>query len=638
MKLEDIANDNVAIVGVGLVGGAILREIINYWYNTISGLETARHIGKGIFSNISITALTQKELIYQLIKTITVSEQYEGLRLEGSICNLAHLIRAREIDYGDLDITQKGVEEIIAEGDGRFNLTINSEGYSLPISAETLNILPQGLTAESCSEESFRRNSEFFNFISRVKPKTLIVGVNLASLIAYANGLDGMSTLGWISTTLLDAIEKFGIERYVDCSTTALGGLGIRDIIWTHQSPREMDGNLIEKVIAAFGETGILKMASLTVGSNCNYTAVKPGALLGVDYVRYGKVRAFKPLNELPETVSKDFAGGYVPLYEPVKIDPNRTPTDKNIDWGKRRLAKDDGPQYLQGVLIKCGETGDISPSQFTIISHPKQMGFISDVYIAKVIMKELLFPGSTGYNTIDNGGIIQPDAYSQEDRKLILGGAYKLEKSYGNSPAVYPALGSPRAQKWIVEARLLEDFLSANYSTNRTFQQIAELDAETLSQGLWDYVAGNPKMLAEITAVIPIITPDGSVYSGPHIMYLSPQMPQGLSTSSDLMMLTQDKNFRDFAVFGAVDLRPVKEQVTDKRVYETGVGGIIDRCAEISRRYTTTFSDFDSSMVGTATIRRSKLGAPEDQFSFVKFSFVNYLIESLPPARSFVR
>lgn len=69
--------------------------------------------------------------------------------------------------------------------------------------------------------------------------------------------------------------------------------------------------------------------------------------------------------------------------------------------------------------------------------------------------------------------------------------------------------------------------------------------------------------------------------------MYLN----TGVTRTSDLKELTDNKRFQDFAALDAVDLRPVRVEVArDFRVYETGVDVLIKRAQFILDRYIDAF------------------------------------------------
>jgi hypothetical protein len=264
-------------------------------------------------------------------------------------------------------------------------------------------------------------------------------------------------------------------------------------------------------------------------------------------------------------------SGLKLPLYEPVEIDLQSL-SDQLIEWDTRRIEN----AFLSGAKIKCGENGEFSPLQVASITHAFQMGFNSGAYIARIVIDELA-GNATGYNQIPLGAgkVVEPSPQGQNDRNLALARLAELElQNKRRSAPVYPALGSPRAQKEIVLADLLHRLLTDRFE-KPTLQQLCEYEPKSLANDLWHYLQNHPRLLAEITAVIPVISPAGRIYVGPHAMFVG----KGISRTSDLAELSDEDRFREFAALGAVDLRPVEERIVRKpKVYETGIKVLIRR------------------------------------------------------------
>jgi hypothetical protein len=440
--------------------------------------------------------------------------------------------------------------------------------------AEPLDILPTGLTSANVEDETFRRESPLYSYLATKRPKTLVIGANLAAIVAYTAEMEEIRTLvlAWLLTTLKRAADELGIDTIAIVGTTALGGQGT-NMVWTHQSSQEMDSNLTSKILAAYGILGVLDRACWDTDSTCRLILLTPGSLLGYDYLDFGPVKYFLIPEGLPKEVEEVVRNSdlNIPLYDPVEVDLESL-SDELIQWDERRVEK----AFLSGAKIKCGETGDLSPLQFACISHAFQMGFNTDVYVAKILIDELMGK-TTGYNQIPlgSGKVLEPTAQGQNERSLALERLDELELENGTrSPSVYPALGSPRAQKEIALADLLYRLLTDRFGES-TLQQICEYDPEVLASDLWNYLQDHPRLLAEIAAVIPVISPGGQVYVGPHVMYLN----KGITRTSDLIELTDRERFRDFATLGAVDLRPSRDCIErEPKVYETGVEVLIKR------------------------------------------------------------
>jgi hypothetical protein len=208
-----------------------------------------------------------------------------------------------------------------------------------------------------------------------------------------------------------------------------------------------------------------------------------------------------------------------------------------------------------------------------------------------------------------------------------------ELELENGTrSPPVYPALGSPRAQKEIVLADLLYRLLTDRFG-EATLQQIIKYDLRALASDLWDYLQEHPKLFAEITAVIPVISPGGKVYTGPHVMYLE----KGISQTSELVELTNEESFQDFATLGAVDLRSSRTYVVHKpKAYETGVDVLVRRARFILDRCVGAFSSDVVDKCGSAIDPRIRHWAMLTSGSQTVFDPVLFVVQFLGGERPY--
>jgi len=543
-------NNSLAIIGTGLVGGAVLREFVVAWVRTHESANThvsaeSKVINRLKLGKIFITAAREPDIAYQLDKLEHVLSRERG---------------------------------IAAERSDHLRLTVKIGDRTLTVEAEPLNIIPEGLTNVTLDDEVFRKRSAFYAYIRSKNPAFLVIGANLASLIAYGPAVREDRTLAliWTLTTLKRAVDESDIEAVAIVGTTALGGQGT-NLVWTHQSHKEMDPNQTAKILAAYGILGVVDRIHWDTDSAARYILLIPGSLLGYDDVDYGSVRYFSIPDDLPPAVEEVIRHNdlRVPIYEPIKVDLTKL-SDERIDWEARR-EKD---AFLCGAKLKCGETGDIAPLQFACISHAFQMGFNTDAYIGKILVSELAGE-PTGYNQIPlgSGRVIDPTPQGQNERDWALArlAAIEAERNVRSCP-VYPALGSARAQKEIVLADLVHRFLTER-SGEATVQQLAAYDASELAGDLWAHLQGHRRLLTEIIATIPVVSPSGEIYIGPNLPYLS----RGVTRTSDLADLAQTERFRKFVAIGAVDLRPVGERVVcDGNSYDTGVKVLVARAQSI--------------------------------------------------------
>ena len=552
------ATDNsVAIIGAGLVGGAVLVELVLNWAQQCLQKETIDlprkpETAAGLkVDRIHITATSESKLQHQLGKTRNF------------------LSRAHDVEF---------------ENEGPLHLTIRIAKECLQIHAEPLDLIPKGLTLANLEDETFMENSSLHTYLLSKRPRVIVIAANLASIVAYRTKELQNQTLAWILTALKRATDKIGIEAIAIVGTTALGGQGT-NLVWTHQSAQALDSKLIGKILAAYGILGVFDRMRWDTDSTARLILLTPGSVLGFDYLGFGAIKYFALPEGLPDEVADATARSdmSIPLYEPLEVDLSLL-SDQAIDWNERRMAN----ALLTGASVKCGENGELSPLQFACITHAFQMGFNSNAYIAKILIDELA-GRPTGYNQIPLGAgkVIEPSAQGQTDRLLILKRLSELEQeNHARSAPVYPAVGSARAQKEIVSADLLFRLLRDTQG-EPTLQRLGGYDPEALAMELWNYLLAHPSLFAEITAVIPVISPAGHVCTGPYSMYLG----KGIKRSSDLAELIDENYFRAFAALGAVDLRPVCECFRDhSRTYVTGVGVLVKRARFILEHYVDTF------------------------------------------------
>lgn len=592
-------NNSIAIIGAGLVGGAILHEVVLGWVRAHGGasrlwlrskVSAAEHLG---LETIFFTAVSEPGLAFQLQKLNDIL----GPLPEVGVTHQDPLV-----------------------------LIVRCGEASLRIEAELLNVLPEGLTAGNVDDEIFRKESPFNTYIQEKQPRFLVIGANLASMMAYGIRFtqDQTLVLAWLLKTLKQAADMAGVEAVAVMGTTALGGQGTNSV-WTEQSPREMDVQQTAKILAAYGTLGVLDRAACDTESQARYILLTPGSLLGCDQVDFGPVRYFSVPSRMPPAVehvirAQDF---YVPLYEPVKVNLHHL-SGEAIDWEKRRAAE----AFLMGAKVRCGETGDAAPLQFACISHAFQMGFNADSHIAKIAVDELAGK-ATGYNQVPlgSGKIIEPSAQGQNERAWILQRLAALETGHGKrSCPVYPALGSARAQKETVMAYLGHALLAKQFG-EATVQQLADYNPVVLANKLWEHLQADRQLLAEITASIPVLSPAGEIHTGPSFPYLG----KGITRTADLSELIDLARFREFAAVGAVDLRPIRDVVQGNgKAYETGVGVLIERARfirdECVDRYKTTSVD----KCGTVLDARIRFWIALTSDSKTSFDPVQFVVQFL--------
>ncbi len=155
-------------------------------------------------------------------------------------------------------------------------MTISSGSHHLYIEADLLDILPQGLTSSTIDDDKFRKASSMYSFLANKRPDILIIGVNLATMATKMKEIQNL-VLAWTLTTLKQAADEFNIETVAIIGTTALGGQGT-NMAWSHQSSQQMDANLVNKILAAYGILGILDRIHYDTDSHSRWIFLTPGS------------------------------------------------------------------------------------------------------------------------------------------------------------------------------------------------------------------------------------------------------------------------------------------------------------------------------------------------------------------------
>lgn len=504
-------NNSTVIIGCGLCGSAMTLELVKHWKESLASQNSQDSLN---ISKIYVTTLTRKELNMRL------------RRMRDSLAD----------DNFNISLDNN-------------KLVVKEKQESLEIVGELLSIIPKNLGKENLTSGNFLEKSQLYRFIDRIKPSTLIIGANLAAIIAYSRDINEFDTLAWIMGTLKYSIDSIGsVKNFLVFGTTALGGMSDK-IPFSHGPEPKFNPHLNKKVIAA---GGLLEMMDRyqACNSKTRVIHIMPGALLGIDEYGFGDLSYFNVPQGIPKDIEKEIKASLkVPLFRPYEINLKKL-DDKKINWKKLRVKK---PAYLQGVYAEFGESGKITVDQLGVITDPRLMGFISAERVAKIALAELTGK-NTGHNMVPLGAgdVIEPDADSYQYLKEVINEIdNQYDKEIELSAPNTPELGGAKFQVEIAVSNLLYRYLS-EVKNKTTLKDIVSMTNEELAEGLWGYLLSHPLYFAQITAVTPVISPHGLLYIGPYLMLYE----KGINKERDLSFLKNSKEFETFALNGAVDLR----------------------------------------------------------------------------------
>lgn len=516
MKNKEMEKNSIAIIGCGLCGSAMTIELVKHWKENLAN-KNPQYIGDSNISKIYVTTLTKNELEMRL------------KRIKNSL--------------------EDDKFKVISKKD---KLLIKENKYSLEIIGKTLSIIPKYLDKQNLTSEEFLKNSQLYKFIKKIGPSHLIIGANLAAIIAYSRNINDSDILAWIMGTIKYSVDSIGIvKNFLIFGTTALGGMSDK-IPFSHGPEPKFNPHLNKKIIAAGGLLELMDRYQAG-NSKTKFIHLMPGALLGVDEYGFGDLSYFNVPEGIPKELEKEIKSNLkVPLFKPYEINLKKL-SDKKINWKKLRIKEGKKPAYLKGVYAKFGESGKITIDQLGVITDPRLMGFISAERVAKIALAELTGK-TTGHNMVPLGAgdVIEPDSESYQYLTKIVNeidNQYKKEIEF--SAPNTPELGGTRFQVEIATANILYHYLS-EVKNKKALKDIVSINKNELAEGMWNYLFSHPLYFAQIVAVTPIISPKGFLYIGPYLMLYE----TGIEKENDLSFLKDSKEFENLAENGAVDLR----------------------------------------------------------------------------------
>ncbi len=350
----------------------------------------------------------------------------------------------------------------------------------------------------------------------------------------------------FLSQTLRDT----AVRLYVKVGTTGTGGMGI-NIPYTHSEDRP-SATLLSKSAIGFAHTGLLFLLARTPGAVSPsgdelhapiVKEVKPGAMIGFKQLGVTHVRLSGATGRREP--------GY--LLEPhcSKLDGAVQPRESFDDY--ERFGGKDVPVRLVGA--DTGENGFFSIGEFQAITYPLQMEFVTPEEVARTVVLEML-GASTGRDVLAaiDGAITEPSYRAGILRDHACRQLDRLDKAIRSEDEdVLPSiavghLGPPRLSKLLIEAYLIRAAAKTS-----SFDDLLELDAETVRTKVEEFLAANPRVTSMIATIgIPILRQNGEgtlLTRGPRLNIPVPA-PDGKPIPVDDAVLER------FASLGWLDLR----------------------------------------------------------------------------------
>jgi hypothetical protein len=354
---------------------------------------------------------------------------------------------------------------------------------------------------------------------------------------------------------LYEAMRRARTEAYLKIGTSGTGGMGL-NIPYTH-SEEKPSRVLLSKSAVAGAHTLLLFLMARTPDAPIT-KEIKPTAAIAWKRIEYGKIYKH---------------GRPVELYD--------CPPDKATVLEGALKLQDGGTyerldkKYLESVYIDTGENGIFSLGEFSAITSPGQMEFVTPEEIAKNVIYELK-GGNTGHdiiNALDNA-VMGPTYRAGVLRHFALEKMHELVEEHGVDSVAFELLGPPRLSKLLWEADLLRRVAG-------TMASVCEAAPEDLAARWERLILEDATLRSEIISIgIPILLSDGKrLLRGPEI-----KIP---SFRGENEYVVTDELIDRWAMDGWVDLR-----VENVKVWQRRMGDILEEIRSIPE--TDTSSKYD--------------------------------------------
>ncbi len=356
--------------------------------------------------------------------------------------------------------------------------------------------------------ETILNENLLFQLITRYRPHIVVDCVTTATAISY---LDIYQTYGKIAGTqqkgqmeddlcaqifatvslpplirhiqiLAEAMKRSETGLYLKIGTTGTGGMGF-NIPFTHgeENPSRL---LMTKTAVAGAHSMLLFVLNRTPGAPV-IREIKPAAMIGWKDMGKGAIAR---------------RGKKIPLYQCTMEDRHILTDGDLFDYGALEPPATPGETFLEGVYVDTGENGVFSADEFTLLTSPGMMEFVTPEEIADHVVANI-----TGTHTSKDvvgaidGAVMGPTYRAGFLRRQALDALSSWEPA-GLS---YGYLG-PVASKLIFESFLLKQAFG-------TMDAVCAASADVISRTTEEVVRHSPSFRAECTAIgIPILLGDG--------------------------------------------------------------------------------------------------------------------------------
>jgi hypothetical protein len=293
---------------------------------------------------------------------------------------------------------------------------------------------------------------------------------------------------------LYEAMRRVRTEAYLKIGTSGTGGMGL-NIPYTH-SEEKPSRVLLSKSAVAGAHSLLLFLMARTPDAPIT-KEIKPTAAIAWKKIEYGPIHK---------------RGRPIELYDcgPEKA----TVLERTL-----RLVDDVtydrvNDAQLRSVYIDTGENGIFSLGEFSAITSPGQMEFVTPEEIAKNVIYELK-GGNTGHdiiNALDNA-VMGPTYRAGFMRHYALERMRELAEQHQVDSVAFELLGPPRLSKLLYEADLLRRVAGS-------IAEVNESDPEKLSERCEALILEDGRLRSQIISIgIPILLRDGKrLLRGPEI------------------------------------------------------------------------------------------------------------------------
>lgn len=481
--LMNIPGSTVLVLGgAGMVGRAVCRELLTH--------QPARIIVSSLFEAES------KEAVEQLTEEHRRTRELQGIREVEFIPEWGNVFvrdSLKDMTAGAImakpEFREQMVEDILA-----------------PLTLKTL-------------ERFF-----LYQMVMRHHPDVIIDGVNTATAIAYSDIFSSARKI-W-NQVKEDKVDRESVERllsslyipqlirhvdvlyramasadtqaYVKLGTSGTGGMGW-NIPYTHGEERP-SALLLSKSAVAGAHTLLLFLLARTPGiltfNEDNPTElvskpspatmeIKPTALIGWRAIRYGEVlKKGKPIQL--EAITLDSARTIAHGDQLRLVDPKAAKVTKEV---------------LSTVFVDTGENGVFSTEEFSAITSPGQMEFVTPEEIARNVVDEVRGV-NTGKDVINalNVTCMGPTYRAGFQRERAMKKLRMLEKEHGCESIAFENLGPPRLSKLLYEAAYLRRVYSS-------IEQAAKAKPEAMVEAVKRLLTREPKLVATPATIgIPLL------------------------------------------------------------------------------------------------------------------------------------